>query len=36
MTITMILVLFGALLIYAGWTNRNVIALLKGDNTVTK
>jgi HAMP domain-containing protein len=35
-TITLLLILFGALLIYAGWTNRNVIELLRGDNTVSK
>ena len=33
MTLTMGMILFGTLLVYAGWTNRSVGALLRGDNS---
>lgn len=36
MTLTMSVILFGALLVYAGWKNLSVRALLQGDNTVGK
>ena len=36
MTLPVILLLAGSLLIYGGWTNRNILALLRGDNTVPK
>lgn len=36
MTVAAAMILFGALLIYGGWTNRSVWALARGDNTVTK
>ncbi len=36
MTVTLVILLLGSLLIYAGWTNRSVLALIRGDNTVTK
>ena len=35
MTVTMAMVLLGALFIYAGITNKSVSALIKGDNSVT-
>jgi UDP-N-acetylmuramyl pentapeptide phosphotransferase/UDP-N-acetylglucosamine-1-phosphate transferase len=35
-TIGLALVLFGALLIYAGWTNRPLARLLLGDTGATK
>jgi hypothetical protein len=31
-TIGLVLILFGGLLIYAGWTNRKLSSLLVGDN----
>lgn len=36
MTVTIVILLLGALLIYGGWTDRNIVALVRGDNTVTK
>lgn len=30
------MLLFGSLLIYAGWTNRSVTALIQGDNGSAK
>lgn len=33
LTVTLACILFGALLIYAGWTNRSVRRLLVGDPT---
>lgn len=30
------MILFGSLLIYAGWTNKSVAALARGDNTTAK
>lgn len=36
MTITMVILLGGSLLIYGGWTNRSVMDLIKGDNSIVK
>ena len=36
MTLTMAMLLFGALLVYAGWTNRSVGTLLRGDNSAAQ
>lgn len=36
MTIAFGMILFGALLIVAGWKNRSLSALSRGDNTVPK
>lgn len=36
MSIAFGMVLFGALLIVAGWENKSLTALARGDNTVTK
>lgn len=36
MSISFATILFGALLIYAGWKNKSVAALARGDNTVPK
>lgn len=36
MSISFAMILFGALLIYAGWTNKSVAALARGDNSVPK
>lgn len=36
MTVTMIMLLFGSLMVYAGWTNRSLRDLVRGDNTVAK
>ena len=36
MTLPAILILFGAMLLYGGWTNKSVWALARGDNTVSK
>lgn len=36
MSISFAMILFGALLIYAGWTNKSVAALARGDNSVSK
>jgi hypothetical protein len=30
------MILFGALLVYGGWTNRSVWSLVRGDNTQVK
>lgn len=30
------MILFGAMLVYGGWTNRSVWALARGDNTTAK
>ena len=32
----MAMILFGALLIYGGWTDKSIAALARGDNTVRK
>ena len=36
MTLALVLFLIGTLVVYAGWTNKNVKALISGDNTVSK
>ena len=36
MSISFAMILFGALLIYGGWTNRSISALARGDNTQPK
>lgn len=36
MSVSLAMILFGALLIYGGWTNKSVAALARGDNTVAK
>ena len=36
MSISFGMILFGALLIYGGWTNKSVAALARGDNTTPK
>lgn len=36
MSIVIAMILFGSILIYGGFTNRSVIALSRGDNTVAK
>lgn len=33
LTISLAMILFGALLVYAGWTNRSVKRLLLGDSS---
>jgi len=35
-TITVAMILFGAILVYGGWTNRSVWALARGDNSQPK
>jgi hypothetical protein len=35
-TLTILILLVGSLLIYGGWTNRNIVALIRGDNSVSK
>lgn len=36
MSISMAMILFGAMLIYGGWTDKSIGALARGDNTVAK
>ena len=36
MSISFAMILFGALLMYAGWTNKSVAALARGDNSTPK
>lgn len=36
MTIKLGMILVGALLLYGGWTNRDIRSLIFGDNTVAK
>lgn len=36
MSIALGMIVFGAILIYGGFTNRSVWALARGDNTVSK
>lgn len=36
MTVAYAMILFGALLIYGGWTNKSISALARGDNTQAK
>lgn len=36
MTLVFAMILFGALLIYGGWTNRSIWALARGDAAVVK
>jgi hypothetical protein len=36
MTIAYAMILFGALLVYAGWKNKSVSALARGDNATAK
>ena len=36
MSISFAMILFGALLIYGGWTDKSIAALARGDNTVGK
>lgn len=36
MSISFAMILFGSLLIYAGWTNKSVAALARGNNTTPK
>lgn len=36
MSVTFGMILFGALLVYAGWKDLSVAALARGDNTVVK
>jgi hypothetical protein len=35
-SISFAMILFGSLLVYAGWTDKSVAALARGDNTVSK
>lgn len=36
MSISVAMILFGSLLIVAGWKNKSLTALARGDNTVSK
>lgn len=36
MTLPAIIILFGAMVLYGGWTNRSVWALARGDNQTPK
>lgn len=36
MSISFAMILFGAMLIYGGWTDKSIAALARGDNTVAK
>ena len=36
MTIALAMILFGAALIYSGWTNRPLTAILVGDNSTKR
>lgn len=36
MSISFAMILFGSLLVYAGWKDKSVAALARGDNTTAK
>ncbi len=36
MSVSLGMILFGAILVYGGWTNRSVWALARGDNSKPK